>query len=525
MKRFLSLVLLLAVLLPIAAVAGAEDVPVITIGKQFDTSGQNFPEGHDAENYNYYLEYAEQQAGVDIQYSWMLVDDSQKAALAVASGDMPDVMIVDQTTYDMLLASDMLMPLTEAFNAVAPGTLLEEVYDTYPMAYEAAVVDGELMALPNAVAQYENPVLWVRQDWLDALDLEMPTTLEELEAVARAFVENDPDGNGEADTIGIGLAKDVFTLYNGNNCAGSIAALFGAYPRMWHEQADGSVIYGSVADGTRDALEVLARWYAEGLIDQEFAVREPDELLVSGKIGLSFGRWAYAGNQLKQSHAFDGADWTPVLCPVDADGMYHSRFRSPAARYVVVSKNCAYPEKVLEILKAEYDFHWYIDLDDEWTEKRTEYEQANVVWGVMPIGIQLERTSIVEERAQAFNQYINNDGDTTGFSTQILGFIDSYEEYLADPTSLTGWAWYKGMYQCGMLTTGDKSAFMSPVFWGTTETMEDMWTNLETLENETYVKIVMGSAPIEQFDTFVEQWHSQGGETITAEVEAYLADR
>ena len=81
------------------------------------------------------------------------------------------------------------------------------------------------------------------------------------------------------------------------------------------------------------------------------------------------------------------------------------------------------------------------------------------------------------------------------------------------------------MYQCGMLTTSDKCALETPVFWGTTETMGDVWTNLETLENETFVKIVMGGAPIEQFDEFVKQWHQQGGQTVTDEVAAYLADR
>lgn len=525
MKKLVSFALLLALCLSMAAFSYAADAPVtITIGKQFDTSNQSFPEGHDAENYNYYKEYAELKSGVAIEYSWFLADDSQKVSLAVASGTMPDVMLVDQNAFDMLVASDMLMPLDEAFAAVAPGTILEQVYDVYHQAYEAAVVSGQLMALPNAVAQYENPVLWVRQDWLDTLGLEAPTTLDELEAVARAFIENDPDGNGEADTIGLGLYKGVFSTYNSNDDANSIAALFGAYPRMWHEGEDGKALYGSVAEGTGKALEVLADWYAQGLIDQEFAVRDADELIVSGKCGLSYGRWAYAGNQLKQSHAFDGADWVPVLCPLDDEGIYHSRFRVPAGRYVVVSKDCKNPEKVLEIIKSEYEFHWYVDLDEEWTARRTEYEQANVVWGVMPINVQLERTSIVEERALAFDQYLTT-GSTEGMSDQLKGFITSYEEYLADPTNLTGWSWLKGMYQCGMLTTSDQCAYVEPVFWGTTETMEDVWTTLETLENETFVKIVMGEAPVDSFDAFVEQWYRQGGEMVTTEVQAYLDAR
>lgn len=45
--------------------------------------------------------------------------------------------------------------------------------------------------------------MWIRQDWLDNLGLEVPRTWDELAAVAEAFVTQDPDGNGEDDTIGI----------------------------------------------------------------------------------------------------------------------------------------------------------------------------------------------------------------------------------------------------------------------------------------------------------------------------------
>ncbi len=45
--------------------------------------------------------------------------------------------------------------------------------------------------------------MWIRQDWLDNLGLEVPRTWDEMAAVAEAFVTQDPDGNGEDDTIGI----------------------------------------------------------------------------------------------------------------------------------------------------------------------------------------------------------------------------------------------------------------------------------------------------------------------------------
>lgn len=41
---------------------------------------------------------------------------------------------------------------------------------------------------------------------------------------------------------------------------------------------------------------------------------------------------------------------------------------------------------------------------------------------------------------------------------------------------------------------------------------------LTKLMQETFTKIIMGTVPVEAFDQYVLQWQSQGGESITAEV-------
>jgi putative aldouronate transport system substrate-binding protein len=52
--------------------------------------------------------------------------------------------------------------------------------------------------LPFAANHY----VMVRQDWLDKLKLPLPKTTEEYLQVAKAFTEQDPDGNGKKDTLG-----------------------------------------------------------------------------------------------------------------------------------------------------------------------------------------------------------------------------------------------------------------------------------------------------------------------------------
>ncbi len=47
------------------------------------------------------------------------------------------------------------------------------------------------------------PKIYLRQDWMDALGLDMPETTEELREVLRAFVNDDPNGNAKKDEIGM----------------------------------------------------------------------------------------------------------------------------------------------------------------------------------------------------------------------------------------------------------------------------------------------------------------------------------
>ena len=51
-----------------------------------------------------------------------------------------------------------------------------------------------------------------------------------------------------------------------------------------------------------------------------------------------------------------------------------------------------------------------------------------------------------------------------------------------------------------------------------TDTMQEKNAYLQKLELETFTNIIMGQVPIEEFDTFVDNWKKTGGDDITAEV-------
>ncbi|MFS0726253.1 extracellular solute-binding protein [Paenibacillus sp. 1P07SE] len=119
----------------------------------------------------------------------------------------------------------------------------------------------------------------VRLDWLEKLGLDVPETMEELYEVAKAFTEQDPDGNNLQDTVGItgditmiGWVESIFTETNGR----------------W-KLKDGGLIPVIFDPAARQALEWLKRGYEEKTITQDFAVlkgTQPRDLLMGNKAGV-----------------------------------------------------------------------------------------------------------------------------------------------------------------------------------------------------------------------------------------------
>lgn len=152
---------------------------------------------------------------------------------------------------------------------------------------------------------------WNQENWIEKLNLEMPKTMDELYDVMVAFRDQDPDGNGQDDTIGMvfhnnflsaGLG-DAVGLFNG----------FGAYPAIWVKDGEDKLKYGSIMEENKAALEYIAKMYQEGLIDQDFSSNDEvkaSEAAASGRAGIQYGLMWNANWPLNATVQNDPeADW------------------------------------------------------------------------------------------------------------------------------------------------------------------------------------------------------------------------
>ena len=495
-----------------------------TTARQMDV-GANFPEGMDVEN-NPYVDAVYDKLNVEMDLQWQSADYSTKLDMTIVADDLPDIFWVDNyMTYRELLDNDMIEPLTDAFRACA-GTYMRDCYASYGGAiFEPYIENGELYALPATYNGYQQSVLWVRKDWLDALGLETPKTRDDLVAVAKAFMEKDPGGNGAGNTIGIAVQSTPLGASNVSFGLDAIMASFGAYPQQWITGADGKVVYGSITEEAKQGLSYLADLYKEGIIDPQFATRDYSDamgLITSGKSGICFYPWNLAYSASEFLNANPTGDWVVLEAPVNDAGEFTYSALRPDNGVMCVRKGYEHPEVLLKILNVEFDM--WRGFDEVGYEAVQPLIEAGTTWTApMLTGhFNLEYNDAVIRVGELTANYIEKGITPSGTTEYNKQLCENAKRYFDNPSvaDTEGWICYMSRY---IASNALKNGVEIPVaFHYSTEGMGLYWASLEKLEDQYYMEVITGAASIDDFDSFVEQWKSLGGEEITGEVQDYV---
>ncbi|MCG7381332.1 extracellular solute-binding protein [Paenibacillus sp. ACRRY] len=331
-------------------------------GKEVDPTDKSLPAGDTPES-NQYSRYVKDNLNIDTKVTWQAATGTnyeQKVNLAISSNDLPDALVVKDTQLRAMVKAGQLEDLTDAFNRYASPAMKSYMEKTNGVSAEAVTFDGKMYAIPSIQVHSDGVhQMWIRKDWLDKLGLEPPKTMEELENVAKAFVEQDPDGNGKNDTIGIAGQQNGGRLYanfleSTNNTYGldPIFGAYKAYPGYWLKDDAGNPVYGSILPETKEALAKLRDMYANGLIDKELGIRKAaSEPVVNGNAGIFFAPWWMGYGPLPDAIKNDpNANWQAYLLPLDAEGQFNAHMGAPSTVFVVVRKGYEHPEAVIKML-------------------------------------------------------------------------------------------------------------------------------------------------------------------------------
>lgn len=469
--------------------------------------------------------------GIDLKYVWLEQTQdqlTQKVALSMASGDIPDIMQVrDPVLVKQLQQAGLLWQMDDIVDKYAIQSVKDylNVEVSGIKLIDSAKIDGKLYCIPNLNNPADfAPMMFIRVDWLKKLNLPEPKSMSDVITIAKAFATGDPDSNGKNDTYGIAIAK---TLYENLVSITGFANSFHANPTSWIKTADGSLAYGSIQPEMKNALAALQDLFKAGAIDPEFGAEDSSKVkdnITAGKFGIEFGAWWNVNWPLGFSWQNNpNADWKayPLMSvdnnPAQATG------KLGAGTYYVVSKKCEHPEALIQFMNLydNYRFQQPAKLQAMMTDGNGAIGYGNLLpfWIAHPGENYLAYTNITA----ALDKNDVSQLTDVGYQKPIYDAIVKWRSGDRTSKDLTP---YNNEFQFDangsiptLMNMEKNNGFMVDQFYGSpTATMKGKWAALQDEELTTFTKIILGSSPISDFDKFVANWKKLGGDQITQEV-------
>ncbi len=251
-------------------------------------------------------------------------DGETKLNPAAAANDLPDLFQIVSTTeardnlytyYEL----GLLAPVDDMFAMMPERT--KNHYNNQ-MLIDMMTFDGQVYGLPELPIIPKREGFCIRQDWLDALGLEAPTTPAELLEVAIAFTTQDPDGNGKNDTYGIGA------FIEGQGVGRRFNYIFGAYgvPDIWNF-VDAETFGLNVRDPQYyEVMEFMVELNEAKVIDPDWPTLTKDEFRArwkQGRFGIMWEDFAALTNKSNYTpfdENFPDGSWTPLPALTGPEG-------------------------------------------------------------------------------------------------------------------------------------------------------------------------------------------------------------
>lgn len=295
----------------------------------------------------------EKMTGVHIewdQYSSSM-DGNEAFNLLIASGDLPDIMGSGYSTeqVSMCIEGQIIIPLDDLIEKY--GENFKQVLEEQPQYVDMLTApDGNIynfMYTDVGVHKDSEYKMWVYTDWLEKLNMDAPTTPEEFKEMLIAFKEQDPNGNGEQDELGL------MGFYNGRQ-SDPICYLMNPFElyntNYYYITDDGELKFVANTDGWRDGLRYLNDLYESGLIEEETYVQDKTQFQAllnkpAGETVVGVFPFWYQGDAIDSS-VLDWTDYQAIAPLKGPTGLQQTAARKGGsfALNCMITTACENPE-------------------------------------------------------------------------------------------------------------------------------------------------------------------------------------
>ena len=433
----------------------------------------------------------EEKANIELDIEWVPDNNySDKLNTAFATGTFPQAVTMgaDQIIqFKEAIRDDQFWEIGPYFDEFANLAKLNETV------VKNTMVDGKVYSLYQGRPLSRQGLIY-RKDWADKLGLEAPKTVDEFYEMARAFSEDDPDGNGKDDTIGLTDRSDlVFGVFK------TIASWHGT-PNNWGEK-DGELLPEFMFPEYKESMNYVKKLRDNKFMNQDFPVTSKEDQQAMFKNGTA---GMYVGAMVDVLGMYNDA------VELNPDLVYdvHNYVAGPNGEFTVWSNpgynnEIVFPKSAIKTEEELKDVLAFFDL-------MMTPEYSNLVqWGVEGEHYTVENGfAVVGEDADKNEREV--------FAYNMLG--------IGEPAT-NGRYESKHSYEPRqkveeLILENDNHLIHDPTITLDSDTYVRDGARLQEIINDATYNYMLGEIDMAGFDAEVEKWKSQGGSKIIEEFNA-----
>lgn len=442
--------------------------------------------------------------GKKLKITWVPnAEYGDKTNVTLASDKIPQVMVIQGekgASFVKAAEAGAFWDLTDKLDAYP------NLKPADPQTAKNSRVNGKVYGIYRVRPLLRSAVV-IRKDWLAKLNLKAPKTVEDLHAVAKAFTEQDPDGNGKKDTYGLIIPK-----WPGNYSSASpydvIETWFGA-PNGWGER-NGKLVQGFDTPEFLAANRWLKTWVADGLINPDFATLDTGDWnnpFVQGKGGMIIDVNVRATALLDLFKEKDPKDFDKVEMVGNLVGPDGKKFSYPFTGYngvISISKQQIRTEEQLaEVLKVL----------DKLASKEGQVLLTN---GIEGRNFKAEgKFAVPINESDPKVQQIKNDVDKAFIQLGTRASV-GMGAYTPKPNDEPSRRQYELREQ--LMVEDLKTAVHNPAIGLVAPTSIEKGQTIETIVADARIKYLSGAITEDQLKEAIKRWYDSGGTQITAEI-------
>ncbi|CAH1210922.1 Lipoprotein LipO [Paenibacillus allorhizoplanae] len=445
------------------------------------------------------MKYVTEQTGIAVNTStlpWNGGTDFTKGLnVKIAANELPDLFL-PHGVEDTLLKQGALLALDDLLPQYAP-TLWKAIPQDVWESVRANSPDGKIYFIPR-VNLYPRYSSLIRKDWLDKVNMKIPTTKDEYVAVLKAFRDQDPNGNGIKDEIPTSGREagrwmdDIFLMYG--------VAMVEGYP-VW-DLYNNELTYSAVTPNMKAALTFARELYKDKLLDNETFLNK--ELTWKAKIQQDkVGVWYHVPYGIKQNFFENLPKINPNAYIVGMPVPKVEGFDGFTPRPLINNMEWAIPKSSKNAIEALKLLEFYAKPENRnfasFGIEGEHYEMKDGIKKRLPISS--DQTYLIDLFPVITTEQM------------ALTLQDPYEPKVAqmmiDAMMVGG--------RDGKRIAGD----------GIPVSIYDGFSDIKSnkLYQEYMSKIIIGDWPIEKFDEFIQRWKSSGGDDVTNRAREWYAKK